>query len=180
MSFAALNTTMTAKKVKWSYEPCTGSQPRTPTVKNTILRYLNNDLITQVADLYIKQWALATLPSSWKHSDITLIPKSGKPSSRHEIHPTFLSSCIGKLLEHVFYNRMSHYLEYYNQYPPNMIGYNAARSTQNALFQFHHDLRQHPPAKDNFAIASLDLHTALDDILWQAILTAISNLALRT
>ncbi|KAG0425786.1 hypothetical protein HPB47_027069, partial [Ixodes persulcatus] len=65
-------------------------------ITNTLLRHLNEEALEHLLN--------HTLPSTWKHSNITLIPKPVKPPSIHNLRLISLTSCLGKLLEHVRQN----------------------------------------------------------------------------
>ncbi|KAG0422851.1 hypothetical protein HPB47_001373 [Ixodes persulcatus] len=69
-------------------------------ITNTILRHLNEEVLEHLVQLFNQHWLNHTLPSTWKHSNITLIPKPGKKPSIHNLRPISLTSCLGKLLEH--------------------------------------------------------------------------------
>lgn len=70
------------------------------------LKSRDNGTMTALAAYYNKAWKTGTLPQEWRHADITLIPKSGKPLALRNRRPISLTSCIGKLLEHVVLNRL--------------------------------------------------------------------------
>lgn len=147
-------------------------------ISNKILRHLDDTSIDHLTELFNTHWNAGTLPRSWKHSDITLIPKPAKPLALPNLRPISLTSCLGKLLEHVIHNRLSAYLEEHSLFPPNLIGFRPGLSTQDALLQIHHDIIQHPPARDYAAILALDLHKAFDHVGHSAILSNINTLHL--
>lgn len=145
-------------------------------VTNTLLRHLDDLTVDHLTTVLNTHWQDHTLPSSWTHSDITLIPKPNKPLGIPHLRPISLTSCLGKLLEHVIHDRITYHLERNNILPPNMLGFRPHLSTQDALIQVHHDLLLHRPARDNAALLSLDLHKAFDNISHSAILRQLTLL----
>lgn len=101
-------------------------------VTNSILRQLNDKGVESFLAYMNGQWLNHTLPQQWKHSTIMLIPKPGKELSFQNLRPISLTSCMGKLLEHILQDRVNGYLEH-QLYPPNMLGFRPNLSTQDAL-----------------------------------------------
>ncbi|KAG0440913.1 hypothetical protein HPB47_016110 [Ixodes persulcatus] len=149
--------------------------PRHDDITSTLLRHPNQKVLEHLIQLFNQHWLNHTLPSTWKRSNITLIPKPGKTPSIHNLRPISLTSRLGKLLEHVLQNRVNAHLEHTQTYPRNMIGFRPNLSTQDALIQYHHDFHQHPPQRDHTSILSLDLQKAFDNISHHSILQAISS-----
>lgn len=118
------------------------------------------------------------MPPDWKHANISLIPKPGKPIKIENLPPISLTSCVGKLMEQVVNARIVDYLETNDMLPHNQVGFRPRLSTQDALIQIQNDLLHHPPKKDNAAILAIDLHKAFDNVSHEAILTEISTLGL--
>ncbi|KAG0418740.1 hypothetical protein HPB47_004623 [Ixodes persulcatus] len=63
-------------------------------ITNTLLRHLNEEVLEYLVQLFNQHWLNHTLPSTWKHSNITLIPKPEKKNSIHNLRPhlTYLLS----------------------------------------------------------------------------------------
>lgn len=87
-------------------------------IPNKVLRNLDPLTLDQLLDYINTQWTTGTLPPQWKHADVTLIPKPGKPLSLKNLRPISLTSCVGKLLEHLVHNRLSPYIENNDYFPP--------------------------------------------------------------
>lgn len=79
-------------------------------VTNQLLRNLD-DSVQALTKFYNKHWESGTLPEDWKHAHIVLIPKPNKPTTLDNLRPISLTSCLGKLLEHIILNRLQPYLE---------------------------------------------------------------------
>ncbi|KAH6938130.1 hypothetical protein HPB50_007137 [Hyalomma asiaticum] len=89
----------------------------------TALRNLDDQAIQQLTNFYNQHWKNGTLPQEWRHADITLIPKPGKPLSLQNLRPISLTSCVGILFEHVVLMRLQDYLEAREFFPNTMFGY---------------------------------------------------------
>lgn len=84
--------------------------PGADKVTNRIHRNLD-DLSIQVLTTYFNHpWEEGTLPRQWTHADTVLIPKPGKPPKLESLRPISLTSCVGKLFEHVVLNRLQPYI----------------------------------------------------------------------
>lgn len=156
--------------------------PGADAITNKLLRHLDDTCIDHITTLFNYHWEHGTLPSSWKHANISLIPKPNKTLALEHLRPISLTSCLGKLLEHVINTRLTAYLEENQLLPPNMIGFRPSLSTQDAMLQIHADILAQPPKSDNAAILALDLHKAFDHVSHHAILDSVNhhNLGSRT
>ncbi|KAM7290784.1 uncharacterized protein ISCGN_027375 [Ixodes scapularis] len=123
-----------------------------------------------------RHWEEGTLPAAWKHADIILIPKTGKPPKLENLRPISLTSCIGKLFEHVILNRLQPYVENNNLLPPTIFGFRPHLSTQDILLQLHEDINRQVSAHSTRAILTLDLKGAFDNVSHDIILTNLSDL----
>lgn len=71
-------------------------------VTNKALRNLNDAAITALTRFYNECWRTGRLPRKWKTARTVLIPKPGKPPHIENLRPISLTSCLGKVLEHVY------------------------------------------------------------------------------
>lgn len=63
------------------------------------------------------------MPQEWRHADITMIPKPGKPPSLNQLRPISLTSCVGKLLEPIVLARLQPYIDEHAPLPLTMFGF---------------------------------------------------------
>ncbi|XP_077534647.1 uncharacterized protein LOC144146579 [Haemaphysalis longicornis] len=137
------------------------------------LRNLGDAAVTALTGYYNKCWRAFKLPKSWKDARTVLIPKPSKPPRIDNLRPISLTSCVGKVFEHVLLNRWQRYLEEEGLYPDTMLGFRAKLSTQDAMLLIKHEvLDQHTRSMDNKAVLCLDLQSAFDS----AILKQVSRL----
>lgn len=92
-------------------------------ISNKALRNLDDSSIEVLTKYYNKCWQSGKLPMQWKTVRTVLIPKPGKPPSMENLRPISLTSCVGKVFEHVLANRWQEYLEEEGLYPDSMIGF---------------------------------------------------------
>lgn len=76
-------------------------------ITNKYLRNLAIPALEAVLEYINSQWQAGTLPALWRHAHITLIPKPNKPLTSGNLRPISLTSCAGKLYEHLIHNRLS-------------------------------------------------------------------------
>lgn len=147
-------------------------------IHNKTLRNLGDVAITALTNFYNDCWRSGTLPKQWRTARTILIPKPNKPPSIENLRPISLTSCAGKVLEHVLNNRWQSYMEEHDAYPAAMLGFRARLSTQDAMLLIQHDLLESPSKTDCRAILGLDLKSAFDNVLHSAILAQVERLGL--
>lgn len=147
-------------------------------VHNKILRNLNNTAVTALTNYYNECWRTGIIPKQWRTARTVLIPKPNKPPNIGNLRPISLTSCAGKVLEHVLNNRWQRYLEEHNIYPDTMLGFRARLSTQDAMLLIQQDLLENPSKVDCRAILALDIKSAFDNVSHAAILSQVEQLGL--
>ncbi|XP_077553383.1 uncharacterized protein LOC144168228 [Haemaphysalis longicornis] len=146
-------------------------------VTNKALRNMTDGAISALTAYYNKCWESGKLPPQWKKARTTLIPKPGKPTHIDHLRPISLTSCLGKLLEHVLLNRWQSYLEEADLYPDTLLGFRTKLSTQDAMLLIQHEILNPPAGSlDNYALLGLDLQSAFDKVHHSAILAQVSHL----
>lgn len=143
-------------------------------VTNKMLRNLDLTSVMALTDLINKYWQDGEIPQEWKHARIIFIPKPGKKLITENLRPISLTSCLGKLMEHVVLNRLQGYEEDNNLLPPSMLGFRAHLSTQDVMLQLSEEVI--PKSSNTRAILGLDLNKAFDNVSHEAILTNLSRL----
>lgn len=123
-------------------------------------------------------WDTGSLPPAWKSALITLVPKPGKDLKLENLRPISLTSCLGKLLEHVVLNRLNRHMEAHQLFPHTMVGFRPSLSTQDVMLQLQHQIIDNPGVSplDTRVIMGLDLTKAFDCVAHSAILHNLSDL----
>lgn len=157
----------------------TKSTPGPDGISNKTLRNLDEPSLTALAKFMNECWLRGSLPKIWKTAKIVMIPKPGKKLHIDNLRPISLTSCIGKLLEHVVLNRISNYMDDNDLYPHTMIGFRAKLSTQDIMLQIKHQIIDGDKLSplDTRAILGLDLPKAFDSVTHEAILDGLAKIA---
>ncbi|KAG0419271.1 hypothetical protein HPB47_004234 [Ixodes persulcatus] len=103
------------------------------------------------------------IPPAWKMARVVMIPKPGKKSSIDALRPISLTSCAGKLMEHVVLNRLNRFMKNRAPYPHTMVGFRPHLSTQDVIAR-------------HAAVLGLDLTKAFDNIKHNAVLVSLEQL----
>ncbi|KAM7298867.1 venom metalloproteinase antarease-like TtrivMP_A [Ixodes scapularis] len=111
----------------------------------------------------------------WKHADVTLIPKPGKPLNPKNLRPISLTSCVGKLFEHMAHDRLSPHVEGKGYFPDTMYGFRPHLSTQDILLQLKEEVLDSLNNHSKRSILALDIKGAFDNISHQAILQGVAS-----
>ncbi|KAM7300314.1 uncharacterized protein ISCGN_020878 [Ixodes scapularis] len=107
-----------------------------------------------------------------------MIPKPGKKSSIDARRPISLTSCVGKLMEHVVLNRLNRFMEDRALYPHMMVGFRPHLSTQDVMLRLKHQIIDGEGCSrlDTRAVLGLDLTKAFDNIKHNAVLAGLEQL----
>ena len=87
------------------------SSPGPDQIDYNILTHLPSSSLQCLLNVVNSIWHSGEIPKDWKKSIIIPIPKNGKdPKNSKSYRPIALTSCIGKLMEHMVQKRLSWYL----------------------------------------------------------------------
>ncbi|KAG0434571.1 hypothetical protein HPB47_019010 [Ixodes persulcatus] len=133
------------------------SAPGLDGITNRPLRNLDDSYITDMTDYINTCWREGKIPESWKHAKVILIPKPGKPLTLEHLIPISLTSCLGKLMEHIILDRLTNHMNDADLFPHTMVGFRAGLSTQDILLQLSEQIIKSTGNFDTAAILALDL-----------------------
>lgn len=114
------------------------------------------------------------IPPLWKEATVILIPKPGKQPKLENLRPISLTSCVGKLMEHIIQTRISNYMEEKEKWPDEMYGFRPHLSTQDVMLRLQQDIIN-SRTKDAKVIMGLDLKRAFDNVKHEAILEGLQQ-----
>lgn len=140
-----------------------------------LLRNLDEQNIDALLDYYNHHWAHGTLPPQWRHADISLLPKPNKPVHLDNLRPISLTSCAGKLLEHLVTRRLTAHLNDTEQLPHTMFGFRAHLSAQDIHLQLKADIIDRLSKTHPSTILALDIKGAFDNVSHTAILNQLQT-----
>ncbi|KAG0419117.1 hypothetical protein HPB47_004355, partial [Ixodes persulcatus] len=118
----------------------TKSVPGPDGVTNKMLRNLDDDSIEDLTKYMNKCWKDGKLPTQWKTVKVIMIPKPGKKLQPETLRPISLTSCVGKLMEHIVLNRLNKYIDEKGLSPHTMIGFRPKLSTQDVMLRPQHQI----------------------------------------
>ncbi|KAM7294032.1 hypothetical protein ISCGN_023579 [Ixodes scapularis] len=109
-------------------------------------------------------------------SDASSTSEPGKELSASNLRPISLTSCLGKLLEHVILNRFQAYVEDRDLLLHTSFGFRAHLSTRDVFLQLNSHRISSRRRGGMQALLALDLQKAFDNVKHEAILNRISRL----
>lgn len=80
-------------------------------ITNHMLRNTSERIKVDLLGKIIFIWESGRLPAMWKHADVTMLPKPNKPLGITNIRLISLTSCAGKLMEHMVVDRLTSHME---------------------------------------------------------------------
>lgn len=149
--------------------------PGADQIRFSTLRNLSDADINHITHIFNEYWREGTLPQAWRHADITLISKPGKPIKVENLRPISLTSCIGKLMEHVLLRRLQPFLEEHSFFANTQFGYRAHLSAQDVLLQLREEVLGPPSRAQTRALVALDLKGAFDNVAHELILRNVAE-----
>ncbi|KAG0444526.1 hypothetical protein HPB47_013699 [Ixodes persulcatus] len=87
---------------------------------------LSNEAITGITKYINECWRQGQLPRQWKTAKVVMIPKPGKKPQLDALRPISLTSCVGKIMEHVVLRRINDFMER-NQLFPHTMAFDTIR-----------------------------------------------------
>ncbi|KAM7315603.1 hypothetical protein ISCGN_005386 [Ixodes scapularis] len=151
------------------------SAPGPDGITNRTLRNLDDSSITDITDYINTCWREGRIPESWKHAKVILIPKRGKPLTLEHLRPISLTSCLGKLMEHIILDRLTNHMNDADLFPHTMVGFRTGLSTQDILLQLSEQIIKSTGNLDTAAILALDLTKAFDNVNHESILGGLGS-----
>lgn len=151
------------------------SAPGHDQITYKLLRNLNDEHLDSLLDCYNRHWKEGTLPSQWRHADITLLPKPNKSLGFDNLRPISLTSCVGKLYEHLVARRLTELLEDTGRFPHTMFGFRAHLSAQDVHLQLKETIIDHLSKTNPSCIVALDIQGAFDNVTHTAILQQLQT-----
>lgn len=138
-------------------------------ISNRMLRNLDDGSISNLTTYMQKCWDKGEIPQEWKAANVVLIPKPGKKLNFEHLRPISITSCLGKLMEHVIQTRLNRFMEDQNLYPDSMIGFRPHLSVCDVMLQLKEPVIDKKTV-DTRVIVDLDVSKAFDNVKHAAIL----------
>lgn len=104
-----------------------------------------------------------------------LFPKPVRLLHFKNLRPISLTSCLGKLFDHVILERLQHHMQTHNLFLHPMISFRGNLSMQDVMIQLSEEVLHPRHAKRTRAILALDLTKAFHNVEHTAVLKALSD-----
>lgn len=97
---------------------------------------------------------------------VTMIPKPNKPIGLSNLRPISLTSCVGKLMQHILLDCLTLHTEHNNKIriPDSMYGFRPYLSTQDILLRIKEEVIDNLSTSQKSAILALDVEGAFDNV----------------
>nr|XP_037291042.1 uncharacterized protein LOC119186665 [Rhipicephalus microplus] len=150
-------------------------------IVNKHLRQLRHQAMNALLQYYNDCWDKGELPATWKHSEVIMIPKPNKSIAVDNLRPIYLTSCVGKLFEHMIHYRLTSHLEDNGCFPETMFGFHQLLSTQDSLLLLKEDVVDHLNENSKSSLLAIDVKSVFDNaLLTSRIIYGTPNLAIKT
>lgn len=98
-------------------------------IRNKLLKNFAEADIELLTEHINKIWKTGHVPPKWREASVILILKPDKPLAIGSLRPISLTSCVGKVAEHVILKRVTKFAEERQILPLNQIGFPPFMST---------------------------------------------------
>jgi hypothetical protein len=131
-------------------------------INNIILKKIPTNFKQYLIKIYEKSFKDSTIPTIWKRSIITLIPKKGISNEIKNFRPISLTSCVLKLMEKLVLNKVLEFTEQNNIFNPQQSGFRKHRSTVDNIVTLTQKIRESFNRKKNTCAIFFDISQAFD------------------
>lgn len=134
-------------------------------IPNIVLQNLSEKGLAFLSYLFNVCLDISYFPKTWKHSEIIVIHKPGKPSSSvSSYRPISLLPTLSKLFEKILKNRLEAYLNRSSLLPPHQFGFKDHHSTCHQLLRVSEDIIKAFDMKQHTVAVFLDVTQAFDRV----------------
>ena len=123
-----------------------------PSVADALLEIVNTSIKT------------STFPTACNLSIITPIPKINSPKDVSDFRPISVQSNLAKIIEKCVHTKLTEYFDNHNLFSPSQFGFRKRSSTEHALIDISHFIRDKITDKEEVIIVQLDLTKAFDKV----------------
>lgn len=144
-----------------------------------MLKHLDVLALGKLLGLYNKVWEEGKLPSSWKEAIIIPIKKPGKDAvDPSNYRPIALTSHIGKVMERMITERLTHYVESRGIISMYQSGFRRGRSTMDPIISLETEIRKAQVNKEVVAAVFIDIEKAYDMVWKEGVLINLDKLGI--
>lgn len=146
-------------------------------ISNQMIKKLPLNTITTLSIIYNNIINNSYYPKSWKNSIIIPILKPNKTESDiTNYRPISLLSCLSKLLEIIFLQKINIFIEDNNILPQYQFGFRNFHSTSHALDIFSNDINNSLNKKHINIACALDIKKAFDTVWHAGLIFKLKNM----
>ena len=142
-------------------------------IPNILIKHVKFELIPALTQLINCSINTGKFPNKWKSGKIIPVKKRGVKSKLSNYRPVCLTSCLGKVLEHVVRGKFSNHLE--SILPDNMYGFRPHRSTQDAIVGITDRIKFLKSQGLKVAALALDASAAFDTLSHNLIISTMES-----
>ena len=149
--------------------PRMGKAPGVDHIPYEMIKQLGPKARAFLLDMFRRIWRGEEIPQKWRTANIKTLLKDGKdPEKTESYRPISLTSCLGKLLEKIVADRLSHILESRGGFNKNQAGFRRNRCTGDQVLKLVQAASDEMHAKKgNFTIATFFDFSKAYDKVWR-------------
>jgi len=134
-----------------------------------------DEMVLSLQVLFNHSFFSSSLPFLWRLAEVVPVRKARRGCKASDFRPISLLSVVGKLLDGIIADRLSHHAETNRWFPPFMGGFRRGRSSIDQVLHFTEDVFAAFRARKVCVTAFLDLSAAYDRLYREGLLVILAN-----
>lgn len=151
--------------------------PGSDKITNTMIINLPNSALRTVKFIFNSMLRTGYFPSSWKQSEIVMIPKPGKDVTQvASYRPISLLPVLSKIFERLLLKSLEPYIDSANLIPNHQYGFRKKHSTIEQVHRITNLIRETFESKQYCSALFIDISQAFDKVWHEGLIYKISTL----
>ena len=148
-------------------------------IPTRVLKETANETAAYLQIIFQQSLDTGSVPTDWKHANITAIYKKGKRDEPSNYRPVSLTSVTCKVLEHIIFHNVMDHLDQHNILVDYQHGFRKNHSCETQLINTLESISRSHDKKKQVDLIVLDFSKAFDTVAHQRLLQKLDQVGIR-